>query len=76
MIFDTYQRRGDHVWCSVLRDLIIERWQTLLPIQAPYNTTIIFEHFVSRVQMKSWTGKALETVNCCAFLKRRLIGAC
>jgi hypothetical protein len=31
--------------------------------------------FLSRVQMKSWAGKALETVNCCAFLKRRLIGA-
>jgi hypothetical protein len=29
-----------------------------------------------RVQMKSWAGKTLETVNCCAFLKRRLIGAC
>jgi hypothetical protein len=23
--------------------------------------------------MKSWAGKALETVNCCGFLKRRLI---
>jgi hypothetical protein len=37
------------------------------------------EAVVSRVQMKSWAGKALElleTVNCCAFLKRRLIGAC
>jgi hypothetical protein len=32
--------------------------------------------FISRVQMKSWAGKALEIVNCCAFLKRRLIGAC
>jgi hypothetical protein len=31
---------------------------------------------ISRVQMKSWAAKALETVNCCAFLKRRLIGAC
>jgi hypothetical protein len=31
---------------------------------------------ISRVQMKSWAGKVLETVNCCAFLKRRLIGAC
>jgi hypothetical protein len=31
---------------------------------------------LSRVQMKSWAGKALETVNCCAFLKRRLFGAC
>jgi hypothetical protein len=31
---------------------------------------------VSRVQMKSRAGKALETVNCCAFLKRRLTGAC
>jgi hypothetical protein len=31
---------------------------------------------ISRVQIKSWAGKALETVNCCAFLKRRLIGAC
>jgi hypothetical protein len=29
---------------------------------------------ISRVQMKSWAGKALETVNCCTFLKRRLIG--
>jgi hypothetical protein len=28
-----------------------------------------------RVQIKSWAGKALETVNYCAFLKRRLIGA-
>jgi hypothetical protein len=27
-------------------------------------------------QLQSWTGKALETVNRCAFLKRRLIGAC
>jgi hypothetical protein len=25
---------------------------------------------------ESWAGEALETVNCCAFLKRRLIGAC
>jgi hypothetical protein len=31
---------------------------------------------ISRVQMKSWAGKALETVNCCAFLKRRLMGVC
>jgi ribonuclease P/MRP protein subunit RPP40 len=31
---------------------------------------------ISRVQMKSRAGMALETVNCCAFLKRRLIGAC
>jgi hypothetical protein len=29
---------------------------------------------ISRIQLKSWPGKALETVNC-AFLKRRLIGA-
>jgi hypothetical protein len=33
-------------------------------------------HYLSRVQMKSWAGKALETVNCCAFLQRGLIGAC
>jgi hypothetical protein len=26
--------------------------------------------------MISWAGKALETVNCYAFLKRRLTGAC
>jgi hypothetical protein len=29
-----------------------------------------FIFIISRVQMKSWAGKALETVNCCAFLKR------
>jgi hypothetical protein len=27
---------------------------------------------ISRVQMKSWAGRALETLNCCTFLKRRL----
>jgi hypothetical protein len=27
-------------------------------------------------EILGWAGKALETVNCCAFLKRRLIGAC
>jgi hypothetical protein len=31
---------------------------------------------ISRVQMKSWAGKALETVNCYVFLERKLIGAC
>jgi hypothetical protein len=36
---------------------------------------IKFTFKLSRVQIKSWSGKALETVNCCAFLKRRLIGA-
>jgi hypothetical protein len=30
---------------------------------------------LSRVQMKSSAGKALKTVNCCAFLQRGLIGA-
>jgi hypothetical protein len=34
--------------------------------------TMDFLRHISRVQMKSWTGKALETVNSCAFLKRRL----
>jgi hypothetical protein len=29
-----------------------------------------------KFQMKSWAGEALETVNCCAFLQRRLIGGC
>jgi hypothetical protein len=29
--------------------------------------------YISRVQMKSWAEKALETVNCCAFLKRSML---
>jgi hypothetical protein len=29
MIFDTCQWRGGYVWCNVVRDLIVERWQTL-----------------------------------------------
>jgi hypothetical protein len=37
---------------------------------------IFLDGKILRVQMESWAGKALETVNCCAFLKRRLIGAC
>jgi hypothetical protein len=45
-----------------------------------YKTILINNHpyiiLVSRVQMKSWAGKALETVNCCAFLKSKLIGVC
>jgi hypothetical protein len=32
--------------------------------------------FCKFYQMKSWAGEALETVNCFAFLKRRLVGAC
>jgi hypothetical protein len=29
IIFDTCQRLGGYVWCSVVRDLIVERWQTI-----------------------------------------------
>jgi hypothetical protein len=29
LIFDTCQRLGGVVWCSEVRDLIIERWQTI-----------------------------------------------
>jgi hypothetical protein len=29
MIFDTCQRLEGSVWCSVVRDLIVERWQTI-----------------------------------------------
>jgi hypothetical protein len=36
---------------------------------------IKFTFKLSRVQIKSWAGKALETVNSFAFLKRRLIEA-
>jgi hypothetical protein len=38
------QRCGGYVWCSVVRGLIIERWQTIF-----YDTTIILEHFVRTV---------------------------
>jgi hypothetical protein len=29
MIFDTCQRLGGYVWCSVVRGLIVKRWQTI-----------------------------------------------
>jgi hypothetical protein len=29
MIFDTCQRLEGHVWCSIVQDLIVERWQTI-----------------------------------------------
>jgi hypothetical protein len=29
MIFDTCKRLGGYVSCSVVRDLIVERWQTI-----------------------------------------------
>jgi hypothetical protein len=41
-----------------------------------YSSLSLLLSIISSVQMKSWAGKALETVNCYAFLKRRLIGAC
>jgi hypothetical protein len=28
MIFDSWERLGGYVWCSVVRDLIVEKWQT------------------------------------------------
>jgi hypothetical protein len=47
---------------------------------ARQNFTINFlshaRNVLSRAQMKSWDGEALETVNYCAFLQRGLIGAC
>jgi hypothetical protein len=29
MIFDVCQRLGGYIWCSVVWDLIVERWQTI-----------------------------------------------
>jgi hypothetical protein len=29
VIFDTCQRLGGYVWGSVVRDLIVEKWQTI-----------------------------------------------
>jgi hypothetical protein len=34
--------------------------------------TSFLEAKISDVHMKSWAGKALDTVNCFAFLKRKL----
>jgi hypothetical protein len=44
MIFDTCQPLGGHVWCSVVRDLIIERWQTIF--SDPSTLRYHLEHFV------------------------------
>jgi hypothetical protein len=30
MTFDTSQRLGSHVWCGVVWDLIVERWDTII----------------------------------------------
>jgi hypothetical protein len=40
------------------------------------NANLNQQQMGKKYQMKSWAGKALETVNCCGFLKRRLIRAC
>jgi hypothetical protein len=66
----------------IRRDLAINFWQLKTLRFCIFSKISISKNFrelnenVSSVQMKSWVGKALETVNCCAFLKRRLIGAC
>jgi hypothetical protein len=41
MIFDTCQGLGGSVWCSVVRDVIVERWQTIFSL---LYTTIILEY--------------------------------
>jgi hypothetical protein len=48
MIFDTCQRLGGYVWCSVVRDLIVERWQTiyLINLIARYFVYVIQTHFI------------------------------
>jgi hypothetical protein len=57
MIFDTCQPLEGYVWCSVVRDVIFERWQTIFPMQAPYDTTIILEHFLEAVMHNNCLGK-------------------
>jgi hypothetical protein len=44
MLLDTCQRPKGYVWRSVVRALIVERWQTIF--SDPSDTTIILEHFV------------------------------
>jgi hypothetical protein len=47
--FDTCQWLRSYVWCSVMRDRIVERWQTILsdPSTLRYHNhiTIILEHW-------------------------------
>jgi hypothetical protein len=45
-------------------------------LNVSFNLLQISEGEVGKIFQKAWAGKTLETVNCCAFLKRRLIGAC
>jgi hypothetical protein len=52
----------------------VEKWPNYFLSHVERNL-IFYQEQISGVQMKSWAGEALETVNCCAFLKRRLIGA-
>jgi hypothetical protein len=45
-VFDICQWIGlEIIFGVVVRDLIVERWQTIFPIQAPYEITIILEQF-------------------------------
>jgi hypothetical protein len=44
MIFDTCQHVGGYVWCS--KEGLKGGKLFIFPIQAPYDTTIILEHFV------------------------------
>jgi hypothetical protein len=44
MIFYTCQRLGGYVWCSVVRDLIVERWQTSCSVSSTLPQHIL-EHF-------------------------------
>jgi hypothetical protein len=41
MIFDTCQRLEGHVWCSIVQDLIVERWQTFLSEHQKYVISLL-----------------------------------
>jgi hypothetical protein len=67
IIFDTCQPLEGYVRCSAVRDVIFERWQTIFPMQAPYDTTIILEHFLEAVMHNNCLGK-LRTSMCKVFV--------
>jgi hypothetical protein len=86
MFFVLYLLRLLHISSSFHLCVVNKTLFTLRPaIEFIQNVFLYFSYFsilfilhyiISRIQMKSRAGEALETVNCCAFLKRRLTGAC
>jgi hypothetical protein len=56
ILFDICQRLGGYVWCSVVRDLILDRWQTIfskhLALPQSFRNTLYMRTYIANNRLK------------------------